>query len=43
MVSSHGNINTSANDRSLRKLKALANAKSSKIGNQDISQILYDS
>lgn len=42
-MSSNGNLNMSAHDRSLRKSKILANAKSSKIGNQDISQILNDS
>ena len=43
MMSSHANLNMSANDNSLRKSKVLANAKSSKIGNQDISQILNNS
>ena len=33
----------SMHDRSLRKSNILAAAKSSKIGNQDISQILNDS
>jgi hypothetical protein len=42
-MSSHGNINMSMHDRSLRKSNKLSAVNTSKIGNQDISQILNES